>query len=208
MRILLLSDTHDSLEKAMEVYKKLRAEAPLDYIVHCGDFYEDAMEIKARTGANVIAVKGNCDGCHSRDEHKILETEAGDFFICHGNAFDVSFSQQTLYYNASDKGCIGAVFGHTHRGVFADINGFYMINPGSISKPRDGSSGTFGLLITSDNEVWCKIYDYDLFMADAKTAGAVAKGGGGSGGNGWNGGKKAKVQGGHLRELINYSDRF
>ena len=36
---------------------------PVDMIVHCGDYYADAQEIRARLGIPVLAVKGNCDGC-------------------------------------------------------------------------------------------------------------------------------------------------
>ncbi len=40
------------------------------------------------------------------------------------------------------------------------------MNPGSLSRPRDGSGGTFGLLITDEEGVWGKIYRYEDFMAE------------------------------------------
>lgn len=34
--------------------------------------------------------------------------------------------------------------------------------PDSLSEPRDNSGGTFGLLVTSENDVWGKIYRYEF----------------------------------------------
>lgn len=81
------------------------------------------------------------------------------------------------------------------------------MNPGSLSKPRDGSGGTFGLMVTSEDSIWGKIYRYEDFMAGD---GSSSSRDGGSGGNGCSDPdkKKPKVQGGKLRSLLNYSDRF
>ena len=73
------------------------------------------------------------------------------------------------------------------------------MNPGSISKPRDGSGGSFGLLVTSEDSLWGKIYSYEDFMqstANSQKPETSANA------------PKKKVKGGHLRDLLNYSDRF
>ena len=78
-----------------------------------------------------------------------------------------------------------------------------LMNPESLTKPKDGSGGTFGLLVTGEDSIWGKIYRYEDFMSSG--AGSP---GGSQGGNTQNGGSKPKVRGGHLRDLLNYSDRF
>lgn len=196
MRILVISDTHGELDRFWKVFNKLNKETPVQMIVHCGDYIEDAKEIRMRSGIPVVAVKGNCDGEYSDDGYSILETESGDFLVAHGHMHDVNFSLQKLYYTALDNNCIGALFGHTHRSAFVETGDLYMMNPGSLTKPRDGSGGTFGILETSEDGVFGKIHRYEDFMAE-----------GGTGGNG--GSKpKPKVTGGKLRSMLNYSDRF
>lgn len=191
MRILVISDTHAKCQRVYDVYKKLSADAPIDIIVHCGDYYTDALEIQAHLAKKAVWVKGNSDGCYDENEYAILDTEAGSFFVAHGHMQNVGFSQQDIYYKALELGCIGALFGHTHRGRFTDFGGFYLMNPGSLSFPRDASGGSFGLLVTSEDKVSGKIYEYDDFMLDVPQKK-----------------EKPKVKGGRLRELINYSDRF
>ena len=223
MRILLISDTHGKIERALEIFQKLRTEAPIDMIVHCGDFYEDAREIGARLGVRVLSVKGNCDGCFDEAEGSaILETEAGDIFVTHGHMQDVNFNMQKLFYTALDNGCVGAFFGHTHRSVNVETGGVTIVNPGSLTKPHDGSTGSFALVVTSEEGIWCKVYDYEEFMGKGANGGACGSTGGsadggqtggghadgGAGSNAASAKKKAKVRGGHLRDLLNYSDRF
>lgn len=212
MRIFVISDTHGKIDRAIEVYKKLSLEAPIDMLVHCGDHYSDALELRARLGVPIATVKGNCDGCFDENEFSLLDTECGTFLITHGHMDNVGLSMQNLYYKALENNCIGVFFGHTHRSVYVSHDGIYLMNPGSITKPRDGSNGTFGLLVISDDGIWGKIYDYDDFMLpdgihcetsrlrDSNDSSAKSDSASIS--------KKPKVKGGHLRELLNYSDRF
>ena len=196
MRILVISDTHGELDRFWKVFNKLNKETPVQMIVHCGDYIEDAKEIRMRSGIPVVAVKGNCDGEYSHDGYSILETEAGDFLVAHGHMHDVGFSLQKLYYTALDNNCIGALFGHTHRSAVVETGDLYMMNPGSLSQPRDGSGGTFGILETFEDEVFGKIHRYEDFMAE-----------GSAGGN--SGSKpKPKDTGGQLRRMLNYSHSF
>ena len=113
--------------------------------------------------------------------------------MCHGHMEGVSHDLQRLYYKVLESGCIGAFFGHTHRSAYVDIEGIYLMNPGSLTSPRDGSGGTFGLMETGPDTVFGKICRYDDFI-----------GSGSSGGRG----SKSGVTGGRLRSLLNYSDRF
>lgn len=74
----------------------------------------------------------------------------------------------------------------------------YFMNPGSLTKPRDGSGGTFGILKTDEDSVSGKIYRFDDFISDSKNSGS---------GNS-SSGRSAKITAGRLRNIFNYSDRF
>ena len=193
MRILIVSDTHGSVEKVYEIYKKLSKEAPVDLIVHCGDYSDDALKIQAHLGKRVLWVKGNCDGCFDEKEFAVLETEAGNFFVCHGHMQNVGYSKRDLYYYACQEDCIGAIYGHTHRADKTELGDFLFINPGSLERPRDGSGGTFALLNTGEGYRDARILRYHDFIL---------------GGDDTADGQKKKVKGGYLRDLLNYSDRF
>lgn len=204
MRILVVSDTHGNLDRFWEVFEKLKKENPVHMIVHCGDYYDDALAIRRKAGIPVTSVKGNCDGSFEEDDFVLLETEAGDFMVTHGHMQGVGNDLQRLCYKAMEAGCIGALFGHTHRSAYVDLDGLYVMNPGSLVRPRDGSGGTFGILQTDEEGVWGKIYRYEDFIASAGNNDSNSGGNSGGGSKG----KKPRVTGGKLRSLLNYSDRF
>ncbi len=179
MKILVISDTHGQIEKAIEIYKSLDN---IDLVVHCGDHYGDAMKLHQALGVKVTAVHGNCDGCFTEDDYAIVETECGNLLVTHGHMQSVDYSQEKLLYFAESKGCIGALFGHTHVACFLEYQGMYLMNPGSLTKPRDGSHGSYGLITTSPQSLHGQIIYLD--------------------------GQKKKPSGGRLRSLLNYSDRF
>ena len=199
MRILVLSDTHGDNSRAYQVFDKLKKEAPVDLIIHCGDHYKDAIQMGERTGVPMVWVKGNTDGSFSDDDYTIVDTPCGNLLVTHGHMENVDFSMQNLYYKTMEKDCIGAIFGHTHRSAFTEVNGFYLLNPGSLTKPRDGSGGTFAIIVAEPDYFRGYIHRFEDFMA--KSAGPGSSGNSGTG-------NKPKVQGGYLRSLLNYSDRF
>ncbi|MCI8608866.1 MAG: metallophosphoesterase [Firmicutes bacterium] len=196
MQILVFSDTHGSINRGIQVYNKLRKSQPVDLIIHCGDYYKDAIEMGQKTGVPVVWVKGNSDGAFSDDDYAIVETEYGNLLVTHGHMQRVNFSQQTLFYTAQEKGCCAAIYGHTHHAAFTQVDGVYLLNPGSLTQPRDGSGGTFGIISTEVEYFHGHIYRYADFMADDSRGGPAS------------GKSRPKVQGGYLRNLLNYSDRF
>ena len=84
MNILVLSDTHGELNRALEMYERISTSiCKIDRIIHCGDFIKDAHEIEDQTGTPVSCVPGNCDGCN-KERFEIIETPAGKIMITHG----------------------------------------------------------------------------------------------------------------------------
>ena len=195
MKILVVSDTHGDCSRVIDVYRKLMKESPVDVIVHCGDYAADAKELRARLGAHVARVRGNCDGAFSDSDWSVLETEAGNFLITHGHMERVDSGMQNIYYKALENDCVGAFFGHTHRASYTEMDDLVLMNPGSLTRPRDGSGGTFGLVVTGPDSIWGKIYRYEDFMSSGSSSLSSS-------------GQRPKVRGGHLRDLLNYSDRF
>lgn len=182
MRILVLSDTHGQVQPAIEVYKKVRQEGPVDCIVHLGDLISDAKALRVRLGAEVVAVKGNMDGSYSTDDCTVMETEYGKLLLTHGHMENVKFDITNLLYRAEELGCRAALFGHTHSPCFRYEGGIYLLNPGSLTRPRGGGDGSYAVLTITEKEFQASILFYHPGVP--------------------------KVRTGVLRDLLNNSDRF
>lgn len=66
MRILVTSDTHGEIDRAIEVDKELAAEAPVDMSVHYEDSVGGSQSGKGTPGAKSMA-KPKVKGGHLRD---------------------------------------------------------------------------------------------------------------------------------------------
>lgn len=187
MKLFIISDTHGNLDKVYDIYKKI---SDIDAIVHLGDFEADAKELQKVLGVDVISVKGNMDGSYSDNDFKILEVECGKLYLSHGHMENVKLKYQNIYYRAIENNCMAAIFGHTHKPVFEELGDIFLINPGSLSLPADGSQGSYIILNTSCEGIQGSISYYK------DTCGSKVKP------------KSQKVQGGYIRGLLNYSDRF
>lgn len=182
MKIFVISDTHGKTSKVTEVWSKL---TNVDLVIHLGDYIEDAKNLERELETEVVWVKGNMDGSYSSEDYRILETEYGSLLLTHGHMDNVKRSPLNLIYRAQELGCKAVLFGHTHRPAYEEVNGIYLVNPGSLSMPRDGSDGSYAILHTSPDEFHCAIVYYSGLHP-----------------------KKNPPASGRLREMLNYSDRF
>jgi putative phosphoesterase len=159
VNIFVLSDTHGNIKTATKMYQRLSEGIHFDMIIHCGDYVKDASEIEKVLGIKTIAVRGNCDGSRERD-FKIVETPAGRILVTHGHAENVKFSLNSLIYLAKENECNIACFGHTHCAVNEIVSGIHLINPGSLTNPRDGKGGSCAIIIASGKEPAASIVPY------------------------------------------------
>lgn len=179
MKIFVISDTHGEMGKVYEVYRNLE---DIDMIIHLGDYERDAKDLCSKLPVEVIGIKGNTDGAKTKEESsKIIETEAGRILITHGHTDGVNYDLTNLYYRALEEGCRAAFFGNTHVPYLEDNGEVALLNPGSLTRPRDGSCGSYAIVTTDDGKIDCRIIPYR---------------------------KTTKPKGGYIRGLINYSDRF
>ena len=119
MKILVLSDSHRrKLDLNLKGY---------DLVIHCGDYGESYNYLKAN---NIIFVRGNCD-FEGKDEI-ILDSIYGKMLITHGHLYNVKNRYDNIYYRGLELNCKYILFGHTHQALVQDINGHYLLNPGSL----------------------------------------------------------------------------
>ena len=181
MRIFVISNTHGRIDKAMEIYKKLD---DIDLIIHLGDHWNDADRMKEQLNVPLIGVKGNMDGSFVKDGYHILETEFGKVFIAHGHMESVKQSYETIIYKAESLSCKAAFFGHTHIPLFAEADGFYLLNPGSLSLPVGGRKGSYAVATVLPGSLSASIL-YEDVQAPKSESGS-----------------------GSIKNMLNDSDRF
>lgn len=156
MNILIFSDTHKNIKPALELYERIAAGVSIDLLIHCGDVLPDAAKLENKLHLPMIAVPGNNDGCISRD-FRTVDTPAGRLLVTHGHTEGVNYGLDRLYLLAKQENCRIACFGHTHVALIEEEAGIRFINPGSTSRPRDGSSGSCALLVATETALSASI---------------------------------------------------
>ena len=180
MRIYVISDTHGKIDKAIEIYHTL---TEIDLIVHLGDHWNDAKRMKEQLNVPLIGVKGNMDGSFTREGYHILETDFGKIFLSHGHMESVKQSYENIMYKAESLQCRAAFFGHTHIPLFHEAEGFYLLNPGSLSLPVGGRRSSYAVVTVTQDSFAASILYVDVQQS-------------------------RKTESGTIKNMLNDSDRF
>ena len=159
MRAIVVSDSHNdisSLERAIDSQSKL------DLIIHLGDIARDVDYIETcYYPVKVVSVLGNNDFRYDEYE-RVIDFDGHKIFICHGHTQSVNYGYERIEATARSKGCEAALFGHTHLSVLKKReDGFLILNPGSVSKPR-GCAPSFAVLETDGGKLKAVIVDWVL----------------------------------------------
>ncbi len=136
MRVLVCSDSHGRL---LDVYDAVEREMP-DAVIHLGDHYEDACDLRhSYPELPIYAVAGNNDwGCDAA-WNAVITLEGIRIYMTHGHQEGVSFfSCGRMVERAEAENCTLALFGHTHIVYLQQHGAVTVLNPGSISLPRQG----------------------------------------------------------------------
>ena len=135
LRIAVLSDTHDRLPQ--QIFP-ISVEA--DEIWHLGDVCDRRVITELESlGLPMRVVRGNCDGCAEWPWSLNL------------SYFGIRYH---LEHIPDDRFCETDVFlhGHTHVPRFERTLGVLRLNPGALSRPRNGSRAGFAWLTLRDGQ--------------------------------------------------------
>lgn len=142
MEIVVVSDTHGDLEK---IYQVIDANPNAELYLHAGDSCVIPQILPL-----FRAVKGNCDIGYDYPEELTIKTSYGDIFITHGHKyFNIS------PYLVKSKDVKLFIFGHTHKKCLEQIDNTYILNPGSLTRPRDDDKGSYAVIELDENK--CEI---------------------------------------------------
>ena len=134
VKLLLVSDSHGREEG---ILRAIAQEEPSDAAFHLGDSQEPAGTIEPLFSCPCYIIAGNCDYYFNQyPREKVVEIGGHRIFLTHGNSYMASSSYDFLAETARDNACDIVFFGHTHVPACEYMDGVWILNPGSISYPR------------------------------------------------------------------------
>ena len=144
MKVLIVSDTHKShrnLEKIIE------REQPFQMLIHLGDVEGGEDYIETLADCPVHIVRGNNDFFSELPGEQEFFIEGRHIFATHGHYYGVSMGKERLKAEARGRGADIVMYGHTHKPSFEQKDGLTVLNPGSLSFPRqEGRKGSYMLM--------------------------------------------------------------
>jgi putative phosphoesterase len=160
MKIMFISDIHGSLfylEKALQRYR----EENVNYIVILGDALYHGPRNPLPEGYNpqgvanllnqykhkIMAIRGNCDSEVDQmlleypmmSDYCIILYNERRLFLTHGHIYN---EENMPALNSGDI----LLQGHTHIPVAKKQNEIYIINPGSITLPKENNPNSYAML--------------------------------------------------------------
>lgn len=148
-KILIISDTHGHTSNFDEIIAR---EKPINLLIHLGDVEGDEDYIKAAAECETHIVAGN------NDFFSYLEREEEFFigeyrvFITHGHHYYVSLGPERLLEEARARGVNIAMFGHTHKPFLEEYGDVVILNPGSVSYPRQEGRKSSYIVMEMDQQ--------------------------------------------------------
>lgn len=163
MNIGIMSDSHKNLNQVERAVQMAEARYPIDLWLHAGDCSPDGKYLETITKAKVVVVMGNCDQIHL-PIHATEVVEAGGhrILLTHGYLEGINFGYRGLLKKARRLKTDIVVYGHTHVGSIEQMENVLLLNPGSISRPRDGKPPSFMVLHIDKKDVQAEF----LYLTD------------------------------------------
>ncbi len=150
MRILIVSDTHRH-EENLEIV--LQREKNLDMLIHLGDSEGSEDYIHTIAECPCYIVKGNND--YFSDLNRDIKMTIGKYrvLLTHGHHYYVSLGTETIISEGRAQDMDIVMFGHTHRPLVDIREDITVLNPGSLSYPRqEGRIPTYIMMTIDDKE--------------------------------------------------------
>lgn len=177
MKLFFMSDIHGSsyyLRKAIEAYEREKC----DYIIILGDALyhgprnslpkeydpKAVAEVLNSHKNNIIAVRGNCDSEVDQmlisypmmSDYSVILYNNRRLFLTHGHIYN---KNNLLNIDKNDV----LIHGHTHIPLAEKEDGKIILNPGSISLPKNNNPNSYAIL---ENDIFTvKNLDGDSFIS-------------------------------------------
>ena len=149
MRVLIVSDTHgrhNGLDRA------LQEAGDIDMLIHLGDVEGGEEYIDTDVDCEKHIVRGNNDFFSDLPREEEFYIGKYKIFITHGHSYYVSLDPEYIREEGKARKADIVMFGHTHRPFFEEMDEIIVLNPGSLSFPRqEGRKGSY-MIMETDGE--------------------------------------------------------
>ncbi len=164
MKILIVSDIHGNSERFKQVVDFMLGEN-IEQMIILGDLFNNYYEVNVstkeiseqlwRVASKVHIIKGNCDTVY---DQKFLPVNFLNFYLTKIN------NKEAVFFHGHILPPLGEYQiycqGHTHVSRLEIINNVIYLNPGSLSRPRDYTIGTF--CVISDKNITIFDLNYNI----------------------------------------------
>lgn len=133
MKVLIISDTHGRNAGLDEVWD---AEKDVDMVIHLGDIEGGEIHLDTLYYCPIHMVKGNNDYFSDLPMEKEIKIGKYRALITHGHQYRVSLGPEHLITEGKLRGVDIVMHGHTHRPYLDKKSGIIVLNPGSLTYPR------------------------------------------------------------------------
>jgi len=148
MKILIVSDTHG---KNTNILNTIERVGPIDLLIHLGDFEGGEEYIKSIANCPVEMVSGNNDFFTGLPKEVIMRIGKYVVMLTHGHRYGVNYTTTNLVETAKKNHVNIVMFGHTHVPMINMTEEVWLINPGSLTQPRQhGRKQTFIIMDIDD----------------------------------------------------------
>ena len=133
MKVLIVSDTHGN-DRNLE--RVLLQNYPMDAVFHLGDMVGSESYIEDICPCPVNMVSGNNDFLSPAQAEQVVEMEGHRIFMTHGHRYGVTYNLEKVKLAAEARKCDLVFCGHSHRPLVDDEERIIVVNPGSLTYPR------------------------------------------------------------------------
>lgn len=149
MKILIVSDTHG---KHHNLDRALEAAGKIDMFIHLGDVEGGEEYIDAVVDCEKHIVAGNNDFFSYLQREEEFYIGAKKVFITHGHNYYVSMTKEQIREEGKARHADIVMFGHTHQPYLNEKDGITVLNPGSLSYPRQAGRQPSYMIMEMDAE--------------------------------------------------------
>ena len=149
MKILVVSDTHGHTKNLERVLEKV---GDIDLFIHCGDLEGGEDYIRALVDVPCYMVAGNNDWFSDLKREMEISVDDYRIWITHGNNYGASMGPERLLEEAAARNVDVVMYGHTHRPLIEYQDNIVIVNPGSLSYPRQNGRKPSYLIMEIDRD--------------------------------------------------------
>ena len=118
------------------MHEVIDREAPFDMLIHCGDLEGAYDELRTKVNCTLHVVAGNNDYDPDMDRVRVFDIGKYKAVLTHGHRYRLYSDLSPLFYLAVENHADFVFFGHTHVPMIKEEGPVTLINPGSLTYPR------------------------------------------------------------------------